>query len=92
MAKGRIGLDIGSTHVRAAELSLSATPNVIRAAQEALPEGAVENAEIREPEAVAEALRTLWQKGGFKSRQVWLGVGNQKVVVREIALPYLPEK
>ena len=37
-------------------------------------------------------MRQLWQKGGFKGRQVWLGVGNQRVVVREIAVPYLPEK
>jgi type IV pilus assembly protein PilM len=92
MAKGRIGLDIGSTAVRAAELSGSASPSVIRAAQVPLAVGAVENGEVREPEAVAEALRELWQRGGFKSRQVWMGVGNQRVVVREIALPYLPEK
>ncbi|HYJ62096.1 MAG TPA: type IV pilus assembly protein PilM [Actinomycetota bacterium] len=92
MARGRIGLDIGSTAVRAAELSAGSTPTVIRAAQVPLAPGAVENGEVREPEAVAEALRQLWQQGGFKSRQVFLGVGNQRVVVREIALPYLPEK
>ena len=92
MARGRIGLDIGSTAVRAAELSSGSTPTVIRAAQVPLAPGAVENGEVRDPEAVAEALRQLWQQGGFKSRQVYLGVGNQRVVVREIALPYLPEK
>jgi type IV pilus assembly protein PilM len=89
---GRIGLDIGSTAVRAAELSGGSQPVVVRAAQEALPAGAVESGEVRDPEAVAEALRALWQRGGFKGRQVYLGVGNQKVVVREIALPFLPEK
>jgi len=41
---------------------------------------------------VAAALRRLWQRGGFKQRRVYMGVGNQRVVVREIALPYLPEK
>jgi type IV pilus assembly protein PilM len=92
MAKGRVGLDIGSTAVRAAELSAGGSPSVIRAAQVPLPPGAVENGEIREPDAVAEALRELWQRGGFKSRQVWLGVGNQRVVVREVVLPFLPEK
>jgi type IV pilus assembly protein PilM len=92
MAKGRIGLDIGSTAVRAAELSVSAQPVVLRAAQVPLAPGAVENGEVRDPEAVAEALRELWQRGGFKSRQVFMGVGNQRLVVREIALPYLPEK
>lgn len=92
MAKGRVGLDIGSTAVRAAELSAGANPAVLRAAQVPLPVGAVENGEVREPEAVGEALRELWQRGGFKNRQVWMGVGNQRVVVREIALPYMPEK
>lgn len=92
MAKGRIGLDIGSTAVRAAELSVSAQPVVLRAAQLPLPPGAVENGEVRDPEAVADTLRQLWQRGGFKTRQVFVGVGNQRLVVREIALPYLPEK
>jgi type IV pilus assembly protein PilM len=92
MAKGRVGLDIGSTAVRAAEISTGSKPVVVRAAQVPLPVGAVENGEVREPEAVSQALRELWQRGGFKNRQVWMGVGNQRVVVREIALPYLPEK
>jgi type IV pilus assembly protein PilM len=92
VAKGRIGLDIGSTAVRAVEVTGGDPPSVIHAAQVPLPAGAVENGEVREPELVAEALRELWQRGGFKSKRVYLGVGNQRVVVREIALPYLPEK
>jgi type IV pilus assembly protein PilM len=92
MAKGRIGLDIGSTAVRAAELSGGAQPTIVRAAQTPLPPGAVENGEVRDPGLVTEALKNLWSIGKFKSRQVWLGVGNQRVIVREIALPYLPEK
>jgi type IV pilus assembly protein PilM len=92
MAKGRIGLDIGSTAVRAAELSPGTQPTVVRAAQRPLPAGAVENGEVRDPAAVSEALRDLWKDGGFSSGQAWLGVGNQRVIVREIALPFLPEK
>jgi len=92
MAKARIGLDIGSTAVRAAEITAGGSPAVVRAAQVALPAGSVENGEVREPEAVSEALRELWQRGSFKSRQVWMGVGNQRVIVREIAIPYMPEK
>jgi type IV pilus assembly protein PilM len=92
MAKGRIGLDVGSTAVRAVEISTGGNPSVLRAAQVALPAGAVENGEVRDPEAVGESLRQLWQSGGFKSRQVFMGVGNQRVVVREIAIPWLPEK
>jgi type IV pilus assembly protein PilM len=92
MAKVRIGLDIGSTAVRAAELQGTDPPLVVRAAQVPIAEGAVESGEIRQPDVVSEAIRELWQRGGFKSRQVFMGVGNQRVVVREIALPWLPEK
>ena len=92
MPKTRIGLDVGSTAVRAAELAEGSPPTVVRAAQVPLPAGAVENGEVREVEAVSEGLRELWTRGGFKSRKVWMGVGNQRVVVREIALPMMPEK
>lgn len=93
MPKTRVGLDIGSTGIRAAELSVgSDVPVLLRAAQVQTPPGSVENGEVRQPERVAEALKELWQRGGFKSRQVVMGVGNQRVVVREVALPWLPEK
>jgi type IV pilus assembly protein PilM len=65
---------------------------IVRAAQVPLPPGAVEAGEVRDPEPVAEALRELWSKAGVKSKQVHLGVGNQRVVVREVAIPWLPEK
>ena len=58
----------------------------------AAPPGAVENGEVREAEPVSDTLRELWTRGGFKSRKVWMGVGNQRVVVREITLPAMPEK
>jgi type IV pilus assembly protein PilM len=92
MAKVRIGLDIGSTAVRAVELTGGDSPAVVRAAQAQLPAGAVENGEVRDAGAVAEGIKELWHRGKFKGRQVYCGVGNQRVVVREIALPWLPEK
>jgi type IV pilus assembly protein PilM len=93
VAKVRVGLDIGSTAVRAAEVSVGGSqPSVLRAAQVKVAAGAVENGEVRDPGLVAEALRELWAVGKFKSRQVVMGVGNQRVVVREIGLPWLPEK
>jgi type IV pilus assembly protein PilM len=92
VAKGRIGLDIGSTAVRAVEIAGGDPPTVVKAAQVPLPAGAVENGEVKEPVAVTDALRELWERGGFKAKRVFMGVGNQRVVVREIALPLLPEK
>ena len=92
MAKIRVGLDIGSTAVRASEVAIGDVPTVLRAAQVPLDPGAVENGEVRQPDVVAAALRELWARGRFKSKQVVMGVGNQRVVVREIALPWLPAK
>jgi type IV pilus assembly protein PilM len=85
-------VDVGSTAVRVAEVAAGDIPVVVRAAQVPLPPGVVEAGEVRQPEAVAEALREVWSKSGVKSKQVHLGVGNQRVVVREVALPWLPEK
>jgi type IV pilus assembly protein PilM len=42
--------------------------------------------------AVGEALKELWSRGQFKSKQVVMGIGNQRVVVREVSLPWLPDK
>src|SRR6266545_2013668 len=92
MAKTLIGLDIGSTAVRAAEVSTGDVPVLARAAQVPLPSGAVENGEVRQPQVVGEALRELWGRSRIRGRQVRIGVGNQRVVVREIALPWLPDK
>jgi len=92
VAKTRIGVDIGSTAVRVAEVVPGDVPVVIRAAQTPLPPGAVENGEVRQPELVAQTLRELWGMSGVKGKQVHLGVGNQRMVVREVALPWLPEK
>lgn len=92
MARGRIGLDVGSTAVRAAEVLPGEPPVLVRAAQVPVAEGAVENGEVRDVSRVAQAIGDLWQRGGFKGKQVSMGVANQRVVVREVSVPALPPK
>jgi type IV pilus assembly protein PilM len=92
VARAVIGLDVGSTAVRAAEVSVGGAPSLVRAAQVPLSDGVVENGEVRDVPALTEAIRELWQRGGFKSRQATMGVGNQRVVVREVTVPALPPK
>jgi len=88
----RVGLDIGSAAVRAVEMTPGDPPTLLRAAQVPTPSGSVESGEVRDSAAVSEALKELWHRGGFKNKQVVMGVGNQRLVVREVALPWLPEK
>lgn len=86
-----VGLDLGTSGVRAAELRLSrGRPTLERFGQVALPVGAVRDGEVVEVDAVAAALRELWAQAKFSSKKVVIGVANQKVVVRQVELPWLP--
>src|SRR4051794_27000585 len=86
-----VGLDIGTSGVRAAELSLGKHGATLeRFGQVALPPGAVRDGEVIDSDAVAEAIKHLWRSVKFSSKKVVLGVANQKVVVRQVDLPWLP--
>lgn len=93
MAVTSVGLDIGSSAVRAVQITAGGRgpASLDRLGQVVLPPGVVRDGEIVEHAAVSEALRTLWTRYGFKTRRVNLGVANQQVVVRQIDLPYLPD-
>jgi type IV pilus assembly protein PilM len=98
MASSRvIGLDIGTSGVRAAEVEFAAggpsktkTPRLRRFAQAPLPVGAVRDGEVLQPQIVTRALRDLWSSAGFSSKNVVLGVGNQRVIVRDLEVPAMP--
>lgn len=91
--RGLVGLDIGTSAVRAAEVSIgSGSATLHRFGQVALPDGAVRDGEIADPTAVTAAVKKLWQTVKFKSRKVAIGVANQRVVVRQVDLPWMPEK
>ncbi|MEW1957549.1 type IV pilus assembly protein PilM [Kineococcus sp. NPDC059986] len=86
-----IGLDIGTSGVRAAELSYDKTGVTLeKFGQVALPEGAVRDGEVVDRAAVADAIKALWRGSGFRGKKVALGVANQRVVVRQIDLPWMP--
>ena len=88
-----IGLDIGSSAVRAVQVATGGRgpARLERVGEVVLPHGAIRDGEIVDPPAVTEALRTLWDRYKFSSRKVALGLANQQVVVRQVDLPYLPE-
>jgi type IV pilus assembly protein PilM len=92
MPKSVVGLDIGRTSVRAVEVEDAERrkPLVVRTHEVTLPEGAVVNGDVREVETVSSALRKLWSDGGFSSKNVVLGIGNQRVIARDLAVPKLP--
>jgi type IV pilus assembly protein PilM len=86
-----VGLDIGTSGVRAAELTLGkGAATLERFGQVALPEGAVRDGEVVDVAAVASAVKQLWAQAKFTTKKVVVGVANQKVVVRQVDLPWMP--
>jgi type IV pilus assembly protein PilM len=86
-----VGLDIGTSAVRAAQLVLGkGGASLERFGQVALPLGAVRDGEVVDTDAVAAALRQLWVQARLTTTKVVVGVANQKVVVRQVDLPWLP--
>jgi len=94
VATNLVGVDIGSTSLRAVELGAAgkAKPNLLRFHEIHLPEGAVIRGEVVEPEIVGPALKRLWSEGGFKSKNVVLGIGNHRVLVRDLSVPKMSLK
>ena len=86
-----IGLDIGTSGVRAAELSFGKSGVTLeKFGQVAVPEGAVRDGEVVDAATVSAAIRQLWSHTGFTHKNVIVGVANQRVVVRTVDLPWMP--
>jgi type IV pilus assembly protein PilM len=92
MASTIVGLDFGRGVIRAAEVmgAGSARPTLVRYHQIAVPTTALDRGEVTEKETVAAALKQLWEQGKFKTRKVIVGVGNARVLVRELSVPRMP--
>jgi len=94
VAKKAVGLEIDTGTARAVEASgTPKKPKLSALAEINLPEGAVEEGMIVQPEQVGDALRELWAGGAVKHRKVLLGVSNQGVLVRYATIPKVaPDK
>lgn len=87
-----VGLDIGSSGVRAVELSStrkSLEPRIKRAAWADLPRGVLHEGELLDQKALTKALRQLWRRGHFKRRKVAFAVPAASVLTRQIDLPWM---
>jgi type IV pilus assembly protein PilM len=91
MSRTLVGLDIGSSGVRAAEFVPGRRrPTLRRFAQLPLPAGVVRAGAVVDGDALTAALKELWSKGKFGSRNVALGVANTGVLVRQMDLDWMP--
>ncbi|HLF41153.1 MAG TPA: type IV pilus assembly protein PilM [Acidimicrobiia bacterium] len=99
MAEHVLGLDVGTSGVRVVEVCVDPkhshgggdNPTVRIFGQVALPAGAAREGEVVDPSAVGQAIAELWKQTGLRSKDVRVGLASQRVFVRTVELPDMPE-
>ena len=92
MAQLVVGLDIGTSAVRAAEIDIShSQPVLLTYGQVGLPPGSLVDGEIRDGSSVSEAIKKLWENGQFSTSTVIVGIAGLRAITRELDLPFVPD-
>ena len=83
-----VGVDIGSSTVKAVELTRSAAGEVVvRAGVEPMPQESIAKGAIVSSAMVSDAVRRVLEAAGIRGRDVALSLPGSAVVVREISVP-----
>jgi type IV pilus assembly protein PilM len=91
-AKAIVGLDIGSSAVKAVELKPSGKGYKVTAyASEPVPPDSIVDGAIIDGAAVADAIRRLFENKAFKTKDVAASLSGNAVIVKKINLPVMTE-
>jgi type IV pilus assembly protein PilM len=77
-----VGLKIGSSQLAAARIQNGAVPELVQAVRGPLEPGIVVGGELRDPEALAVALKEFFKQHKLPRRGVRLGIANNRIGVR----------
>jgi type IV pilus assembly protein PilM len=88
MAKNCIGLDIGSSSIKAVQVKKTRTGYALTAfgMQPLVPQTIVDGT-IMDQGAVADAIRALWSRLKLKQKDVAIGIAGHSVIIKKIAVP-----
>ncbi len=86
-----VGLDLDAGSIAATEVRVNGSVSVTRFGVAPLPSGAVRDGEVTDPDALGDAVKALFAEHKF-SRDVRIGIANQKVAVRSIRLPRIEDR
>ena len=91
-SKSVVGLDIGSSAVKAVELKASGKGfKVVAFAVEAIPPDSIVDGAIIDGAAVADAIRRVFENKAFKTKDVAASLSGNAVIVKKINLPVMTE-
>lgn len=83
-----VGLDIDRGAIKAVQVSRSSGSYALQhVGYRKLPPGAVSDGEVADHDLLAYEIKEFWASHSFKGKAVYLGVANQKVVVRLLDFP-----
>jgi type IV pilus assembly protein PilM len=87
-----VGLDIGSSAVKAVELKASGrTYRVSAYAAESVPPDSIVDGAIIDAVSVADAIRRVFDRAGTRTRDVAASLSGNAVIVKKISLPVMTE-
>jgi type IV pilus assembly protein PilM len=81
-AKRVVGLKIGASQVSAAHVANNGAAELLKLAREPLEQGVVVAGELRDPEALAEALKRFFARNKLPRKNVRLGIASNRIGVR----------
>jgi len=84
--KRLVGLKIGASQLAAARVVNNGVPELVQVARTELPPGMVVGGELREPELLADVLRTFFRKNGLPRQGVRLGIASNRIGVRVLEI------
>ena len=89
-SKAVVGLDIGSSAVKAVELKASGkTYKVVAFAIQPVPPDSIVDGAIIDGAAVADAIRRVFENKHFKTKEVAASLSGNAVIVKKISLPVM---
>ncbi|MDA8278352.1 MAG: pilus assembly protein PilM [Actinomycetota bacterium] len=88
-----VGLDIGSFSIKAVEIAWDrkGKPKVTNFGLVTLPSGAMASGARIEPEILVKALKRLWTRAEFATKDVVIGTSGDGTFIRESTLPVIPD-
>ncbi len=90
--KGVVGLDIGSSAVKAIELKVSGRTSRVGAfAVESVSPDSIVDGAIIDAVSVADAIRRAFERAGTRTREVAASLSGNAVIVKKISLPVMTE-
>ena len=88
-----VGLDIGSRAIKAGEiLETKKGHRLVNFGTVDIGPGLIEEGTVKDPEAAADAIRSLWRDNNIREQNVALSIGGYSVIVKPISMDMMSDE